>query len=526
MMTSPGTAPERNARLMLLAALAAPLLALTAAIVLIPNGRFSVVAPRVRPVLEAVTLVAAAIIAGVSYLRYSLDRDRLWLFVSLAFLVISVHQLIFEVLLPRNALTWADPMYPWLAARLEMGVLVLIAVSTDRSPRHPEWSAARTYVTFGTLAFGALAVTQEGILLATVHSGVPVPAAGATPAALGTADVLLGSVGAAVFLVAAGGLLLSTDRAGSALVWLATAMVMTAYSDLHYLLEPTLFTDRVSTGDLLRVAMAAILVIAILADVRRSYAEERARSRQLGAALEGQRQRVLELEELDRLRADLHRMLNHEILHPVAAIRTLAVTLATRWDRLDEDQKHNAVQGLLDQSEQLRDLASRTSDDDLRFDRHLERTQRRVGEVVSRVERTFPHLSDRLIVVPPNGERDVVIDVDERRLMQVFHNLFSNADRFSPHGAPIVVETERSGDAMVFSVADIGPGVRDEDAGRVFAPFSRLARGDDEDGAGLGLYIAQQIVEAHGGRIWVEPSLAGGASFRFSVPVFRNGAAT
>jgi signal transduction histidine kinase len=470
-------------------------------------------------VLEAVTLVTAAIIAGVAYLRFSLDRDRLWLFVSLAFLVISVHQLIFEVLLPPNTLAWADPMYPWLAARLEMGVLLLIAVSTDRAPRHPEWSAAKTYVIFGTLAFGALAVTQEGILLATTHGGLVVPTGGSAPVLLGTADVLLGSVGAAVFLVAAGGLLLSTVRDGSGLVWLAAALVMAAFSHLHYLLEPTLFSDRVSTGDLLRIAMAAILVTAILADVRRSYAQERDRARQLAAAFEEQRQRVLELEELDRLRADLHRMLNHEILHPVAAIRTLAVTLGTKWDRLDEAQRRHAVQGLLDQSEQLRDLASRTSDDDLRFDRHLERTHRRVGDVVGRVERTFPHLSERLIVVPPNGQSDVVIDVDERRLMQVFHNLFSNADRFSPQGSPIVVETERDDDSMVFSIADIGPGVRDEDADRVFAPFSRLENPGDAEGAGLGLYIAQQIVEAHGGRIWVEHSLAGGASFRFSVPV-------
>ncbi|MEO8292381.1 MAG: ATP-binding protein [Actinomycetota bacterium] len=522
-MTSPGTALERGSRLTLLAALVAPLLALTAAIVLVPNMRFSVVAPRVRPVLEAVTLVAAAIIAGVSYLRYSMDRDRLWLFVSLAFLVISVHQVIFEVLLPPTALAWSDPMYPWLAARLEMGVLILMAVSTGRAPRHPEWSAARTYMIFGTLAFGALALTQEGILLATLRSGLPVPGAGATPVTLGTADVLLGSVGAAVFLAAAGGLLLSTDRRGSALVWLAAGLVMTAFSHLHYLLEPTLFTDRVSTGDLLRIAMAAVLVAAILADVRRSYAEERDRSRQLAGAFEEQRRRVQELEDLDRLRADLHRMVNHEIRHPVAAIRTLAMTLATKWDRLDEGQKRHAVQGLLDQSEQLRDLASRSSEDDLRFDRHLERTHRRVGEVVSRVERTFPHLSDRLIIVPPNGERDVVIDVDERRLMQVFHNLFSNADRFSPHGSPIVVETERADGAMVFSIADIGPGVPPQDADRVFAPFSRLGREDDGEGAGLGLYIAQQIVEAHGGRIWVEPSLAGGASFRFSVPVSAEG---
>jgi K+-sensing histidine kinase KdpD len=285
-------------------------------------------------------------------------------------------------------------------------------------------------------------------------------------------------------------------------------------------LDPTLFTDRVSTGDLLRIATAAILVVAILADVRRSYAEVRARTIQLEAAYEAQRRRVLDLEQLDRIQADLHRMLNHEILHPVAAIRTLAMTLATKWDRIDDDTKLRSVEALLDQSEQLRNLAGRASEqNDLRFDRELDRSPRRVNDIVVTVERTFPHLADRLMIVPPNGTRDVVLEVDERRLMQVFHNLFSNADRFAPHGSPIVVETERSGDSMIFSVADLGPGVPYEKADRVFDAFSRLAPGDEKEGAGLGLYIAQQIVEAHGGRIWVEPSLADGASFRFSIPI-------
>jgi signal transduction histidine kinase len=518
-MTPHESAPARGARLALLGALVGPLVAATAAIIVVPNLRFSAMAPHVRPVIETTTLLVAALITGVSYLRYSLDRDRLWLFVSLAFLVVTVHQLVFEMVLQPNGLAGADPTYLWLAARLEMGVLLLGAASTSRSSHPNEWSAATTYTVFGTLALLVLVVTQGGILLVT--GGADVPARIITSSLdLGRADVLLGSVCAAVFLTAAGGLILSRDRPGSVLVWMSAALVMAAFSHLHYLLDPTLFTDRVSTGDLLRIATAAILVMAILADVRRSYAEVRARTIQLEAAFEAQRRRVLDLEELDRIQADLHRMLNHEILHPVAAIRTLAMTLATKWDRIDEDTKLRSVEAMLDQSEQLRNLAGRASEqNDLRFDRELDRAPRRVNDIMVTVERTFPYLAERLIVEPPNGVRDVVLEVDERRLMQVFHNLFSNADRFAPNGSPIVVETEQTDGSLVFSVADLGPGVPYEKADRVFDAFSRLAPGDEKEGAGLGLYIAQQIVEAHGGRIWVERSLAEGASFRFSIPV-------
>ena len=447
-MPSLESAPTRGARLALLGALVAPLVVATAAIIVLPNLRFSGMAPRVRPIIETTTLLVAALITGVSYLRYSLDRDRLWLFVSLAFLVVTVHQFVFELILQPNGIAGADPTYLWLAARLEMGVLLLAAASTSRVSRRTDWSAARTYAVFGALALAVLAATQAAVLFAT--GGPDVPARVISSAAdMGRADILLGSVCASVFLVAAGGLLLSKDREGSVLVWMSAALVMTAFSHLHYLLDPTLFTDRVSTGDLLRIATAGILVVAILADVRRSYAEVRARTIQLEAAYEAQRRRVLDLEQLDRIQADLHRMLNHEILHPVAAIRTLAMTLATKWDRIDEDTKLRSVEAMLDQSEQLRNLAGRASEqNDLRFDRELDRSPRRVNDIVVTVERTFPHLADRLMIVPPNGNRDVVLEVDERRLMQVFHNLFSNADRFAPQGSPIVVETERSGDSI------------------------------------------------------------------------------
>jgi signal transduction histidine kinase len=515
--------PDMNGRLRLVfpVALAACLLVATALIVAIPSFRFSAGAPHLRPVLETGSAVVAALTAAVAYLRFSLDRDRLWLFVSLAFLVVTVNQLVLEVLLPGIGITGPDPTYLWLVARLEMGLLLLIAVAGRRVPWHPEWSAAKTYVVAGGLALGALAFTQTAILLGAGHVAATGALAGGAPG-LETADVLVGSIGAAVFLVAAGGLLLSSDRAvraDGALVWLSVALVIAAFGNLHYLLEPTLFTDSVSTGDLLRVVMAAILVIAVLVDVRRSYAEERERATQLAAAVEAQTRRVLELEELDRMQAEIHRMVNHELLHPVAAIRTLAVTLSTKWDRLDEDDKLLAVEGVLYQSEQLRDLAGRTPAADLRFDRELHRDPKRVDEVVRRVERTFPHLRERLVFDPDHLPREDVIDVDERRLMQVFHNLLSNAARFSPQGSPILLATQGDDEEVVFCVDDIGPGVPSEDAHRLFVPFSRLHPATGNEGTGLGLYIARQIVEAHGGRIWVEPSYGGGASFRFSVPV-------
>jgi signal transduction histidine kinase len=502
--------------------LSAALLIATAAIVSIPTFHFSIEAPHLRPVLETASLLVAALTAAVAYLRFSLDRGRLWLFVSVAFLVVTVNQLAVQVLLPQAGVHAPDPTYLWLAGRLEMGLLLLIAVAGHRIPGSSTWSATRIYLVTAGVALGALAVTQAGILLGAGHLVSAGGTVVATPG-LGMADVLVGSVGAAVFLVAAGGLLLSPQRENGldrVLVWLSVALVMAGFANLHYLLEPTLFTDRISTGDLLRTITAVVLAFAILADVRRSYSQEHERAAELEAAVETQRTRVLELEELDRIQAELHRMVNHELLHPVAAIRTLAVMLSTKWDRLSEDDKRLAVEGLLYQSEELRDLAGRApTPAELRFDRELQRSPTRVDAVVRRVQRTFPHLRERLDVDAANAAGDELLDVDERRLMQVFHNLLANASRFSPEGSPILLAVLRTKDAVVFCVDDVGPGIAHEDAERIFAAYSRLPDAARKEGTGLGLYIARQIVEAHGGRIWVQPSYSGGASFRFSVPV-------
>src|SRR5262249_12100394 len=108
---------------------------------------------------------------------------------------------------------------------------------------------------------------------------------------------------------------------------------------------------------------------------------------------------------------------------------------------------------------------------------------------------------------------------DRNRISQVFANLISNALKFTDALGTIHVIASSDGDPshVCFSVTDTGPGIPPEQTSYIFERFYQgAARG--RSGAGLGLYIARGIVEAHGGRIWVESELGKGTTMYFTVP--------
>ena len=109
------------------------------------------------------------------------------------------------------------------------------------------------------------------------------------------------------------------------------------------------------------------------------------------------------------------------------------------------------------------------------------------------------------------------IEGDPRQLRRVFQNLVGNAVKFRGDAAPLIeVSAIRDSQEWVVTVRDNGRGVDADKASRIFDMFSRA---DEEiDGAGIGLAVCRRIVEAHGGRIWVEPA-DGGSAFRFTVPL-------
>jgi signal transduction histidine kinase len=106
---------------------------------------------------------------------------------------------------------------------------------------------------------------------------------------------------------------------------------------------------------------------------------------------------------------------------------------------------------------------------------------------------------------------------DRHRVMQVLQNLIGNALKFTPPDGHIVVEATLADDEVLFSVSDTGPGIAKEHLGDVFSRWQ--AKRTERLGAGLGLPIAKGIVDAHGGRIWVESEPEDGTTFSFTLPV-------
>jgi signal transduction histidine kinase len=113
------------------------------------------------------------------------------------------------------------------------------------------------------------------------------------------------------------------------------------------------------------------------------------------------------------------------------------------------------------------------------------------------------------------------VKIDPQRMAQVLGNLLDNALRHTPEGGQVLVQLDPGNGEVLVSVVDTGPGVSPEDIPRLFERFWRgdRSRSRRTGGSGLGLTIARQIVEAHGGHIWAERSARGGLRVRFSLPV-------
>jgi PAS domain S-box-containing protein len=137
------------------------------------------------------------------------------------------------------------------------------------------------------------------------------------------------------------------------------------------------------------------------------------------------------------------------------------------------------------------------------------------GEVVQklRAKSAIHHL----IVDSTDGLPQV--SVDRVRLERVLHNLIDNAIKYSPDGGNITVSIHRKDNNLVLGVKDEGIGISQEDQARLFKPFERLEMAPGITGVGLGLNVCQRLVDAHGGRIWVESEPGKGSTFFFTLPM-------
>jgi PAS domain S-box-containing protein len=223
-----------------------------------------------------------------------------------------------------------------------------------------------------------------------------------------------------------------------------------------------------------------------------------------------------------RIREEFISVAAHELRTPLTTMYARLQLAERRLARKDADQAvvlrdvtlvRQAADRLKALIDRLLDISRITSG---RL--QLERDDTDVAEMVTSVALMLAETSGREItVLAPGTPESYRAQADAIRIEEVVANLLDNAVKYSPAGTPIDVEVTSSADAIRIAVRDRGPGVGPGERTRIFEPFHR-SPSTGVPGVGLGLHIAKQIVELHGGTLTVEAPADGGSRFVVTIP--------
>ncbi|MGB7022715.1 MAG: ATP-binding protein [Candidatus Acidiferrales bacterium] len=233
---------------------------------------------------------------------------------------------------------------------------------------------------------------------------------------------------------------------------------------------------------------------------------------------------ITDLRRIEQVRKDFVANVSHELRTPLTAIQGFAETLLTG---ALEDQQNNRhfVEIIRNHAARL----SRLTDDLLKLSRieagkldmdfQAVDLEVLIGAAVESARGAAKKNRLSLAVASVKGIPPILGDAS--LLREVMRNLLDNAIQYTPAGGSINVSAVSRQGFMVITVADTGIGIPQADQVRIFERFYRVdaARSREVGGTGLGLAIAKHIVEAHGGQIWVESTVAEGSQFHFSLPV-------
>lgn len=223
----------------------------------------------------------------------------------------------------------------------------------------------------------------------------------------------------------------------------------------------------------------------------------------------------------DEMKATFISIVSHELRTPVALIKGYASTLRRDdaiWDKaiiqdslsvIEDEADHltHMINDLLDASRlQAGGLTLTRTDLSIKLMAESLSSRFQVQTKIHKITTDFP-------------EDFPVILADETRISQVLKNLISNAIKYSNDGN-ITISGRKQADNIVITVTDTGPGIDPNDMPHIFDRFYRSDKAARKTkGAGLGLYLARAIIEAHGGRIWINQQERQGASISFSLPI-------
>lgn len=249
-------------------------------------------------------------------------------------------------------------------------------------------------------------------------------------------------------------------------------------------------------------------------------------SDKLEEALEAQREANSNLEKLDRTKSEFLSIVSHEFRTALTGIQGFSELI--RDGGLDPDEVRAYGGYIFNDADRVNRLIGDMLDLDRMESGRM--TIRTGGVDINEVlTEAIARASASTVTVEFKSDLDPRLPIvagDRDRLIQVTSNLVNNAVKYSPEGGTVTLSSRVEGGFALISVTDTGIGIPADEIGHVFERFRRVRSGAAQaiPGTGLGLTIVKQIVEMHGGKIWVESALGHGSSFHFTIPLAAEGA--
>ena len=250
----------------------------------------------------------------------------------------------------------------------------------------------------------------------------------------------------------------------------------------------------------------------ILYDVLRASNREQERLREASVDLQV-------LRKTEAQRSALFSSVSHGLRTPLATIKAAASNLLqerVHWEAEERRSFASTIEQEVDRLDALVDM-SRIEAGNLRLEKVWYPLDELLLDVVDRMQTLLGKRAVHMLLpenLPP-------VEIDTVQIEQVMINILENAAHYTPEGSPLDISIQVQEEKLLVSIADQGPGIPPAESRRVFDKFYRLPdEGDalNPRGMGLGLAICQGVIEAHGGRIWVQDREGGGAIFCFTLP--------
>jgi PAS domain S-box-containing protein len=241
----------------------------------------------------------------------------------------------------------------------------------------------------------------------------------------------------------------------------------------------------------------------------------------LEEAYEQERSLREQLQSEAQWRIEFTRALVHELKTPLTPVLSSSELLYSElheepWMSIAENIYHGAV-NLSNRIDELLDLAK------------VEIGTLKINREALDVLPLLRGVGEEMTVVAKSAGQSLTLELpsslprvwaDEDRLRQVLLNLLINASKFTQEGGKIILRAREQNGSLVVEVEDNGPGIPEEDHGRLFRPYHRqLSDREHLSGLGLGLALSKNIVELHDGDIWVNSEVGKGSTFNFSIPL-------